>query len=75
MRSKSKRDALVIERTGTGYSAYSPDVPGCAAAGDTVEETRRNFQDALEVHFAAMREVGGQIPEPTSIVDYVEVAA
>ncbi len=70
-----KRYPLVIERTGTGYSAYSPDVPGCAAVGDTEEETRRNFQDALAAHFQAMRELGEPIPEPSSSVDYVEVAA
>ena len=70
-----KRYPLVIERTATGYSAYSPDVPGCAAVGDTEEEIRRNFQDALAAHFQAMRELGEPIPEPSSSVDYVEVAA
>jgi predicted RNase H-like HicB family nuclease len=70
-----KRYALVIEKTSTGYSAYSPDVPGCAAAGDTEEETRGNFRDALVAHFDVMREIGEPIPEPTSSVDYVEVAA
>lgn len=70
-----KRYPVVIEPTTTGYSAYSPDVPGCAAAGDTEEETRRNFQDALTEHFEAMREVGEPIPEPHTSVDYVEVAA
>ena len=70
-----KRYPLVIERTATGYSAFSPDVPGCAAAGDTEEETRLNFQAALTAHFEAMREVGEPIPEPHSSVDYVEVAA
>jgi len=71
----ARRYAVIIERTSTGYSAYSPDVPGCAAAGDTEEETRRNFQDALAAHFDAMREVGEPIPEPSSSVNYVEVAA
>jgi predicted RNase H-like HicB family nuclease len=70
-----KRYALVIEPTGTGFSAFSPDVPGCAAVGDTEDETRRNFQDALTAHFEAMREVGEPIPEPHTSVDYVEVAA
>jgi predicted RNase H-like HicB family nuclease len=70
-----RRYPLVIERTSTGYSAFSPDVPGCAAAGDTADETRRNFQDALAAHFEAMREIGEPIPEPHSYVDYVEVAA
>ena len=71
----ARRYPLVIEQTSTGYSAYSPDVPGCAAVGDTEEETRQNFQDALAAHFEAMREVGEPIPEPRSSVDYVEVAA
>jgi predicted RNase H-like HicB family nuclease len=70
-----RRYPVIIEQTRTGYSAYSPDVPGCVAAGDTVEETRSNFQDALAAHFEAMREVGEAIPEPQSSVDYVEVAA
>ncbi len=70
-----KRYPLVIEPTGTGYSAFSPDVPGCAAVGDTEEETRRNFQEALAAHFEAMREIGEPIPQPRASVDYVEVAA
>ena len=47
----ARRYPVIIEQTGTGFSAYSPDVPGCVAAGDTQEETRRNFQDALAEHF------------------------
>ena len=69
------RYPVIIEPTATGYSAYSPDVSGCAAVGDTREETLHNFQDALSAHFEAMREVGEPIPKPNSLVDYVEVAA
>ena len=68
-----KRYPVVIERTNTGYSAYSPDVLGCAAVGDTEAETRRNFQEALAAHFEAMRELNAPIPEPASSVGYVEV--
>ena len=53
-----RRYPVIIEQTGKGYSGYSPDVPGCVAAGDTAEETRSNFQDALLAHFEAMREIG-----------------
>ena len=70
-----RRYPIIIEQTGTGYSAYSPDVLGCAAVGDTREETRRNFQDALSAHFEVMREIGELVPEPRVSVDYVEVAA
>jgi predicted RNase H-like HicB family nuclease len=70
-----KRYPLVIEPTSTGYSAFSPDVPGCAAVGDTAEETHQNFRDALGAHFEAMREIGEPIPEPRVAVDYVEILA
>ena len=70
-----RRYSIVIEKTSTGYSAYSPDVPGCAAVGDTEAETRAEFQSALADHFEAMREVGEPIPEPAAMVDYVEVVA
>ena len=70
-----RRYPIVIEQTGTGFSAYSPDVSGCAAVGDSEEETLINFQDALSAHFDAMREVGEPIPQPHTSVDYVEVAA
>jgi predicted RNase H-like HicB family nuclease len=70
-----RRYPVIIEHTETGFSAYSPDVPGCAAVGDSKEETLRNCQDALSAHFEAMREVGEAIPQPNASVDYVEVAA
>jgi predicted RNase H-like HicB family nuclease len=71
----AKRFPIVIERTSTGFSACSPDVSGCASAGDTEEETRQNFREALAAHFELMRETGDPIPEPSLSVDYVEVAA
>ena len=71
----TKSYALVMEKTGTGYSAYSPDVPGCAAVGDTEAEVRESFREALAAHFELMRELGAAIPEPSSSVDYVTVAA
>jgi len=71
---KEMRYPVVIERTATGYSAYSPNVPGCAAVGDSEEETRGSLRVALAVHFRVMLEIGDPIPEPSSSVDYVEVA-
>ena len=69
-------DYLVIfERTGTGYSAYVPDLPGCITTGDTLEETRRNMEEAINGHLAVMREFGDPIPEPVSIAERVPVLA
>ncbi|HLJ57312.1 MAG TPA: type II toxin-antitoxin system HicB family antitoxin [Chthonomonadaceae bacterium] len=70
-----KKYAVVIERTGANYSAYSPDMPGCIATGRTVQETQQNFQAALQFHLDGLRSDGPPIPEPTSVTAHVSVAA
>ena len=64
-----RRYPMVIEPTNTGFSAFSPDVPGCAAVGDTEEGARRNLREALAAHFEAMRGIGEPIPEPRTSVE------
>ena len=56
---------VIIEPAPPGFSAYVPDVDGCVAAGDTVEECERLIREALMLHFEAMREDGEPIPPPT----------
>ena len=68
------RYAVVIEKAENNYSAYVPDLPGCVATGDSVEETRREIQEAVAFHLEGMRADGLAIPAPTSHVAYVEVA-
>jgi predicted RNase H-like HicB family nuclease len=69
------RILIVVEETGTGYSAYSPDVPGCAATGHTREEVERTMQEAIAFHLDALKEEGQDVPPPKSYATYVEVAA
>jgi predicted RNase H-like HicB family nuclease len=70
-----RRYAIIIERGPTSYGAYSPDVPGCAVVGESSAEVRRLITEAIEFHLDCLRERGEPIPEPSSSVDYVEVAA
>jgi predicted RNase H-like HicB family nuclease len=70
-----KRYAIIIERGATSYGAYSPDLPGCAVVGDTEEEVRKLIAEAMAFHIEGLKAVGESVPEPTSSVDYVEVAA
>ena len=69
------RYAEVIEKGEGNYGAYVPDLPGCVATGDTIEEVEREIQEAIEFHLEGMRADGLPIPEPSSRVEYVEVAA
>jgi len=41
---------IVIEKAEKNYSAYSPDLPGCIATGNTVKETQENMRGAIEMH-------------------------
>jgi predicted RNase H-like HicB family nuclease len=68
-----KRYAIVIEKAPSNYSAYVPDLPGCVATGATVEETETLLREAIDLHLEGMREDGLAIPEPASVVEYLEV--
>jgi predicted RNase H-like HicB family nuclease len=66
------RYAIVIEKADHNYSAYVPDLPGCVATGDTVEEVEAEIGDAIRLHVEGLVEDGLAVPEPTTIAEYVE---
>ena len=66
---------IVIEKTETGYSAYSPDLLGCVSTGATREEVEQNMHEAMEFHLDGLKLEGLEIPQPTTSSAYVEVAA
>ena len=74
-----KKYRIIIEKANTGYSAYSPDVPGCAATGRTKEEVETNIREAIQFHIDGLKQEGYEVPEPstapTSDSSYVYVAA
>jgi predicted RNase H-like HicB family nuclease len=69
------RYAVIIEKGSENYGAYVPDLPGCVAVDDTVEEVERLIREAIEFHLEGMREDGQPIPEPTTLCEYVETTA
>jgi predicted RNase H-like HicB family nuclease len=69
------RYAVVIEKAENNYSAYVPDLPGCIATGTTVEQAEQLIRTAIEFHLTGLREDGVPIPQPSSQVEYIEVAS
>ena len=67
------RYAVVIEKGDRNYSAYVPDLPGCASVGDTLDEVKAEIRDAIAFHIEGMRADGLAVPPPSSQADYVEV--
>jgi predicted RNase H-like HicB family nuclease len=67
------RFLVVIEKAESNYSAYSPDLPGCVATGDTREETERSMHEAIEMHVRGLQEDKLPIPESHSYAEYVAI--
>jgi predicted RNase H-like HicB family nuclease len=66
---------VIVEKGESSFGAYVPDLPGCAAVGETEAEVLELIHDAIEFHLEGLREDGEMIPAPRSAVEYVEVSA
>ena len=64
---------VVIEKSENNYSAYSPDLPGCVATGDTKEETLQRMREAIAMHLDGLKADGLPIPSPSTSADYIAV--
>lgn len=67
------RFLVVIEKAEGNYSAYSPDLPGCVATGETREEVEENMYDAIEMHVQGLTEDHQPLPKPHATAEYVVI--
>jgi predicted RNase H-like HicB family nuclease len=61
---------VITEKTQTGFSAYSPDVPGVAATGKTLKQTEKNIFEAIQFHLEGLRLEKEASPKATSEAKY-----
>ena len=66
---------VVVEKSGKGFGAYVPDLPGCVAVADTREEVVTLIQEAIEFHIESLKESRDPVPQPTSQSELVDVHA
>ena len=67
--------ALLHKEVDSDYGVSFPDLPGCVAAGSTLEEAAELIRGAVEMHLETMREDGDTIPVPTTVADCVTIPA
>ena len=60
---------VIYERTPNNYSAYSPDLPGCAGTGKTWEEIQENIREAITLHIESLMEYGDPVPQPQRSIE------
>ena len=66
---------VVVEATATGFSSYSPDLPGCVATGPSREVVEGQMREAIELHLEGLRADGTVPPEANSYATVIEVVA
>ncbi len=69
------RFLIVIEQINDNFSAYSPDLPGCIATGETRQEVSMNMQEAIEFHIQGLIEDKVAVPVSHSFAEVITVAA
>lgn len=60
------------ERSPRNYGAWSPDLLGCVAVGDTLDECRREMREAITFHLEGLAEDGDVRPRPTSYLEILD---
>jgi len=65
----------VVEATEAGFSAYSPDLPGCVATGASRATAEQQMREAIEFHLEGLRADGHALPQASSYATIIEVAA
>lgn len=66
---------VIFEKGENSYGAYVPDLPGCVAVGETIDEVRGLIAEAIQFHIESLREDGCVVPLPSSTVAFIDVAA
>jgi predicted RNase H-like HicB family nuclease len=67
--------AVIIEKGPASYGATVPDLPGCTAVAETLEEVETLIREAIDFHIEGLRADGEPVPPPTTICEYVETQA
>jgi predicted RNase H-like HicB family nuclease len=66
---------FLIERGDASFGAWAPDLPGCVATAETLEDCERLMREAIAFHLDGMRAEGEQLPEPSVAAASVAPAA
>jgi predicted RNase H-like HicB family nuclease len=69
------RYLVVVEKGEASWGAHVPDLPGCAAVGESREEVLRLIREVIEFHIDGLKQDGLPVPAPSSEGDFVDVGA
>ncbi|MCX9014661.1 MAG: type II toxin-antitoxin system HicB family antitoxin [Candidatus Methanoperedens sp.] len=59
---------LIYRAEEGGFWVEVPSLPGCYSQGETIEDTMKNIQEAIEAHLLALKEERDETPNREEIV-------
>lgn len=62
MKAKILTYRTIIKKDGKGYHGFVPSLPGCHTQGTTIDETKKNLKEAIDLWIEARASLGWQIP-------------
>ena len=68
-----RRYLVIVERSTNCFTAYTPDLPGCVAVGETIEEAEEAVLAALRLHLEGLENDGESPPRSSSLAEYLLV--
>ena len=66
---------VIFEKGGSSYGACVPDLPGCVAIRETMDEVRGLIAEAIQFRIEGLRKDSLVVPLPSSTVALIDVAA
>jgi predicted RNase H-like HicB family nuclease len=66
MNSQNKEFLVVVEKGKESYGAFAPDIPGCFAIGQTLNEVKSRYMEAVAAHLDWMANDHDPMPEPVT---------
>ncbi len=74
--SEAEHYTILLERANDGgWAAWSPDLPGCVALGETYEDCVAEMRDAIVFHLEGLAEQGESPPAPSGPGIYISADA
>lgn len=64
---------VIYEKSAAGWAAYSPDLPGLAAEGTTLDEVKERIHETMELHLGGVRQEGAAAPESSVATQYIKI--
>ncbi|OHA45915.1 MAG: hypothetical protein A2541_02805 [Candidatus Taylorbacteria bacterium RIFOXYD2_FULL_36_9] len=67
---KSYTYRIIIEKDGELFHGYVPALVGCHTSGKTIEETRKNLREAIELYLECLVKLKKDVPEDRGVESF-----